>query len=96
MLLNFSFLLPCSCLSTATRQRRINLEKWTWSLIFVNTDSSVDGMRGVDVACVHSFFFRFLMMALNIPMLWCIGSRMWVIHQMSTQACAVFNIIHTV
>ncbi|KAI0270957.1 hypothetical protein BGY98DRAFT_223879 [Russula aff. rugulosa BPL654] len=59
MLLNFSFLLPCSCLSTATRQRRINLEKWTWSLIFVNTDSSADGMRGVDVACVRLFFFSF-------------------------------------
>ncbi|KAI0277102.1 hypothetical protein BGY98DRAFT_651424 [Russula aff. rugulosa BPL654] len=56
-----------------------------YDTIFVNTDSSADGMQGVDVACIR-LFFRFLVMALNIPMLWCIGSRVWVIHQMSTQA----------
>jgi hypothetical protein len=54
--------------------------------IFINTDPSEEGMRGLDVARVQ-LFFRFLMMVLNIPVLLCIGFHVWVIHPMSTQAC---------
>jgi len=36
-----------------------------YDMIFINTDSLMEGMQGLDVACVQ-LFFHFLMTALNI------------------------------
>lgn len=57
-----------------------------YNTIFVETDPSEEGMRGLDIVHVH-LFFHFLMMALNIPVLLCIDCHMWEIYQTSTQAC---------
>ena len=46
-----------------------------YDTIFVNTDPSAEGMRGLNVAHVQPFFHS-LMMVLIIPVLSCIGSHM--------------------
>ena len=57
-----------------------------YDTIFVNTEPSTEGMRGLNVARVQ-LFFHSLTMVLIILVLSCIGSHMWVIYQTSTQAC---------
>ena len=57
-----------------------------YDMIFVNTDLSLDGMWGLDVALLDSFFLS-LSKALNTPVLSFTGSHVWAIHQMTTQAC---------
>ncbi|KAF8224104.1 hypothetical protein L208DRAFT_1513386 [Tricholoma matsutake] len=73
------------------RERMHAVKSWRkgpghYDTIFINTDPSVEGMKGLDIACVR-LFFHSLMMVLNIPVILCIGSCMWVICQMTTQAC---------
>jgi hypothetical protein len=49
-----------------------------YDTIFVNTDLSMDGMQGLEVARVH-LFFHSLMRVSNTPVPLYIGSRVWVI-----------------
>ena len=61
-----------------------------YDTIFVNADSSADGMRGVDVARVR-LFFSFSDDGIEYPC----ALVHWFLREMSTQACAIFLISYT-
>ena len=57
-----------------------------YNTIFVNTNPSMEGMQGLDIAHVRLFFYS-LMTVSNIPVLSYIGSHTWATYQTITQAC---------